>query len=522
MSKAKNMAKVSAKGLFNIFWGLAASSVVSALGVMIVAGLLEEAEYGLVAIALMGPNLIATFRDWGIDWATIKYTAQYREEKKLSNVKNVITAITIFELILGFSLSIFSFLISGFMATHIFDRPNIVPLIQIASFTIFADALMKSAQSTFTGYEKMEYHSITSITYAVLKSAFMVLLVLLGSGALGVTLGATTAYLIAGVIGVVFMYLVIYRKLKQDNSKLEILATLKTLLRYGLPLSVSEIFNSFLGQFYSILIAIYSTDLIVGNYQVALNFAFIINFFAMPIITVLLPAFSKIDSEKEQGTFGNVFQFSVKYSSLIVVPISFAIITLSQPGVSTLFGTKYAFTSMYLSLYVIPFIYTAFGYLTVENIIKSQGKTDVNMKLALTTSTIGLVLNLILIPTFGILGLLATNLVSCIPSLIIALWWVKKKFAATINWVASLKIVFASAFAATITYTTNSQLTLPSWITLIIGAAIFLATFLIVTPLIGAVNKADIRTFNELAKGFGPLSILFTIPLSFVERLTRK
>ena len=89
MSKAKSMAQVSAKGVFNIFWGLVVSSIISAVGVMLVAGILSEGEYGLVAIVLTGPNLIAIFRDWGVDWATIKYTAQYRAENKEENVKNV-------------------------------------------------------------------------------------------------------------------------------------------------------------------------------------------------------------------------------------------------------------------------------------------------------------------------------------------------------------------------------------------------------------------------------------------------
>ncbi len=57
MSKARSMANVSVKGIFNLFWGLAVSSIISAIGVMIVAGILSESEYGLVAIALMGPNL---------------------------------------------------------------------------------------------------------------------------------------------------------------------------------------------------------------------------------------------------------------------------------------------------------------------------------------------------------------------------------------------------------------------------------------------------------------------------------
>jgi len=521
VSKARSMAKVSAKGVFNIFWGLAASSIISAIGVMLVAGILSESEYGLVAIALMGPNLIAIFRDWGVDWATIKYTAQYRSENKEANVKNVLAAVIVFELILGFSLSIVSFFLSGFLA-NMLNRPGIVPLLQIASFTIFADALLKAAQAAFTGYEKMEYHSITSIVYSTLKTGFMLLLVILGLGAFGATIGATIAYLISGVISVILLYVAIYRNLqRQDESKLEIFATIKTLFRYGLPLSISAIISGFLAQFYNVLIAIYCTDLIIGNLQVALNFAFIVTFFVMPVITVLLPAFSKLDSQKERETLGNVFQFSVKYASLLIVPVAFAVIALSQPGVSTIFGEKYSYTPLYLALYVVTFIYTAFGYLSVENIIKSQGKTDVNMKLTLITSVIGLILNIVLIPKFGILGLLATNITSGIPSLIIALWWIKKNYNATIDWGSSAKILLASTLAAVITYVVTSQLSISNWISLTIGAVIFLATYLIATPLIGAINKKDVQNFKEMLKGLGPLAPLFTLPLSFIERLTR-
>jgi O-antigen/teichoic acid export membrane protein len=116
VSKAQNLAKISAKGVFNISWGIAVSSIISAVGVMLVAGILSESDYGLVAIALVGPNFIAIFRDWGIDWATIKYTAQYRSEDKQAKVKNVLATLILFEILLGFSLSITSFLLSGFLA----------------------------------------------------------------------------------------------------------------------------------------------------------------------------------------------------------------------------------------------------------------------------------------------------------------------------------------------------------------------------------------------------------------------
>jgi len=99
--KAAEMAKVSAKGGVNLFWGLAASTVISAVGVIVVARLLSPSEYGLVTVALMSPTLVTLFRDWGINSAAIKYTAQYRSENKTSKVKSLLAAGLFFELIPG-------------------------------------------------------------------------------------------------------------------------------------------------------------------------------------------------------------------------------------------------------------------------------------------------------------------------------------------------------------------------------------------------------------------------------------
>ena len=89
MSKSASLAKVSAKGGFNLFWGIAISSIISSLGIIIIARLLSPSDYGLYSIALIAPNLIKIFRDLGIDQSTIRYTAKYNQEKHQNNLKNI-------------------------------------------------------------------------------------------------------------------------------------------------------------------------------------------------------------------------------------------------------------------------------------------------------------------------------------------------------------------------------------------------------------------------------------------------
>jgi len=519
VSKAKNLGKVSAKGGFNLFWGIALSSVITALGIIIIGRDLSAEQMGIVSIALIAPNLIKTFRDLGVDQATIKYAAQYRAEDKLDKVKQVLAAEVLFEIFVGLVLFVCSFLLSGFFAS-IYDRPEIVVLIQIASIIIFAEALMKAAQSAFTGYEKMGLYSMMLVVQSGVKTGLMVVLVRLGYGAYGATVGDATSYLVAGVLGVMGLYFAVYRGLHRFSGPLQIISTLKSLFRYGIPVSIAWTINAFLTQFYSTLLAVYCSDLIMGNFSVALSFSVILTFFVVPLNTILFPAFSKINSQTEPELLKSVFRSSVKYATLIVAPATLAVMVLAQPAIFALFGDKYEFTPLYVALYASIYLYTAIGSLSAGNVINSQGRTEVNLKLTLVTAAMGLSLSVILIPLFGVLGLLATYLVAGIPSTLLALWWINKHYTASIDFGSSAKILGASAVTAVITFLVISQLQQASWINLIVGAVTFVAVFLFVAPLLRAINKTDIQYLKETINTLGTLAPILNIPFTILEKLT--
>ena len=120
---------------------------------------------------------------------------------------------------------------------------------------------------------------------------------------------------------------------------------------------------------------------IIGNYNVALNFVVLITFFATPVMTMLFPAFSKLDSQKDKETLKYVFQFSVKYATLVVVPVAAMVITLAQPAIGTIFQDKYVQAPLFLALLAVRYLYTAFGNLSMINLINGQGYTTFLLKL---------------------------------------------------------------------------------------------------------------------------------------------
>jgi O-antigen/teichoic acid export membrane protein len=532
LSKANGMAKTSAKGGFKLFLGVAISSILTALSVILVANFLTtENDWGILVTALIYPTLISLFKDWGIHQAMVKYLAQFRSENKTQSVRNVMVAGLVFELIMGILLTLFSFLMADFLATRLatenYPKAEIKTLIEVASLTIFADSFLKISQATFVGLERMEFHSLTLILRSGIRCFLAPFLVFLGYGFLGALQGQVIAQLAAGIIGLIIFF-AIFSKIprKEELSELDIKTILKTLLRFGLPLSVSAVGAGFLPQFYRDLLTQSLSDYsgVMANFDIAVNFTVVITFFTVPIATVLFPAFSKLSSKEDESTLRVVFRSSVKYGALLTIPVTLMIMVLSEPLVLAVYGTKYAEAPFLLTLYCIIFLYSGIGNLSLGNFLNGQGKTQITMRMALLTLAMGLIFGWTFIPRFGVIGLIIATSVAALPSILTGLWWIRKHFGATVDWKSSAKIFLASGIAAVVTYLLLSQINGNNRIEWLVeamtGGITFLVIYLIAAPLIRAVNKNDVRSLRGMLSGLGPFSYIFNIPLKIIEKLS--
>jgi O-antigen/teichoic acid export membrane protein len=521
MSKAAKMAKDSAKGSFHLLWGLVISTVISSVATIFVARLLGSDLYGLYGIALITPTLIGVFRDWGINSAMVRSTAQYLSEDRASEVRSILVSGIIFEVVLGIALSAVSFALSGYLAVEIFHRPEIASLIQLASISVLAGGLINAATAAFTGIEKMELNSLMLIVQSIIKTVVMIALVVLGFGTSGAVLGYTVAMIVAGLIGVALVWTQ-YRHLpKIGGFKLEIKAYIKSMLSYGAPLSVSSILSGFLGQFYAFLLPIfYVTDnMAIGNFGIASSFVVLIGFFATPITTMLFPAFSKLDAQKDKKTMQNVFQYSIKYAALLVIPVAALVMCLAKPAVSTLFGQTYDSAPLFLALLALTYFFPAFGSLSVSNFISSQGKTTFILYLTLLSVAIGLPLGYILILHFGVLGLIVTTLVTGIITTIIPLVWVRKNYGLRVDWNSSAKIVLSSSITAVLTYFFVLELGFSSLIRLIFGVVFFALVFVAATLLTKTLTKSDVESLSAMAGGLGVVGKIFCRILNIYQKI---
>jgi len=522
MQKALEIGKKSVTGSFQLSMGVAASTVIMAIGTIILARLMTPEDYGLYSVALIPSYMAVLFRDWGVNSAITKYTASLRAENKEEHTYEIVVAGILFEVATGLILSVILVFLSSFIASAIFQRPESSSLIAIASVTIFAGALLTAAQSSFVGFERMEMYSLANICQAIVKTIASPLLVLIGYSALGATLGYTISFSASALIGLAILYLTIIRRLKAKTpEKASVTQTLRKMLSYGVPLSISSIITGFLVQFYAFLMVIYCTDAMIGNYQAATQFATVLTFFTVPILTALFPAFSKINPKNESELLQTVFASSVKYTAIILVPATTATMVLSKPMISTLFGEKWTYAPFFLTLYVINNLFVIFGGLILGSLLAGLGETKTQMKLSLITLTFGMPSAFLLIPSMGIVGLILTSITAGIPSMFLGLYWIWKQYKAKVDIKSSTKILAASAIATATTYLMLNLIASADWIELASGGATFLATYLITAPLIGAIDTSDIKNLKTMFSSLRIISKLLNIPLNVMEKLTK-
>ncbi|MDQ1251999.1 MAG: hypothetical protein QG646_1114 [Euryarchaeota archaeon] len=518
-SKASDIAKISTKNGFHYLWGLVVSTVVSSLGVIVIARMLGADLYGLYSIAFMVPNLIMIFRDWGINFAIVKFSAQYRAEERKSEIKSIIISGVLFELLFGLVLMLVSITISDYVAVSMYNRPALAPLMQLASLSILTSGIISAATGVFTGFERMALNSVMIVCQAIIKTLAIIGLIFVGLSTSGAVMGAIMGSLFAGIVGAILIRLIYVELHKNSSNKLQIKKYLLEMLKYATPLSISLIITGFLLQYYSCLLPIYYSDNVaVANYSIAQNFVVLIGFFAVPITTVLFPAFSKLNAQKDKEALKNVFSLSVKYSSLIVIPIVFLVICLSQSAISILFGSTYSSAAFYLSLLALTYLFVAFGSLSSGNLINSQGNTKLTMKLTVLTALIGFPLGLVLIFQLGVIGLIISTLASNLPGIFISLFIIKKQYGFTIDCLSSIKILLSSTLSAILTYLAVSGISNPVF-SLLIGFSIFLFCLLPSLVLTKAISTTDIKTLQAMFEGLGRIQLITNKVFVIVEKL---
>jgi O-antigen/teichoic acid export membrane protein len=508
------LVKQSATGSLALFVGQVISTLILAVSTIIVSGAIGSVHYGEYAKVLVPISIAQLILDPGINTGMTRFVSKYLISDDDNQQSVTISTGLIFNLSIAACGSLILYVFASPIATFFLRQSDLDNLLKIASFTVIGQAMVSITNSIFIGYMKIKLQNISLIIYSVIKGVTSSALVLIGFGLPGAIIGHVVSYLISGTFALIVILVYLRRSVGLVWPSF---GKLRELLIFGVPLYVSGLIGGGLGQFTSSLMVVYVTTDQVGNYSAALTFTVLLSFMLSPIQTTLYPLFTKL--QVDNGYLKHAYDNAIKYSSIVGVAGAFALISVADSIITTIYGTKYPTASSYFGLYLLTNVAIGLGSSCQGSLLNSQGKTRITLFMNILSFITGAMLSIVLIPRYAIFGLIVSTIISSYPAIFYGNYYIKKHFGFTFNWRSSVKIYVSSIVALAASYGIQMIVHLYSLFELVLGGFVFLFVLLMMVKIMRVLNDDDYQFLGKISETTGPFSKSILKLLKFYQML---
>lgn len=511
-----HIAKQSARGSVTLFGGNLAATLISALTSVLVARFLGPAGFGAYSLALVAPGFIQIFSDLGTRPAVTRFVALHLSKGEGENARRYAQSSILFAVLTGAVLTVVSFLGSGWVASTLLQRPSLQPYIAIASVGVIGQSVLQVGLSVATGRNSMVRASLLNVSQAAFKLVTSISLIVIGLGVAGAVVGHATSYVFAGVIAAV-LYVTGARATSESLN--EAVADAKEMIRFGFQPFVGTVLVAVSSFYVSLLLAATAGNSVVGSYQAAANLIVPATLLASSTATALYPAFSRLHGL--EADTASAFRLSVKYVSYLIIPVLFLISATAPELMRIVYGGSYSGGAQYLALLPVAYTPIIIGMSVVPGFFNAVGRPRFVMY-ATGLGAVGLLVAaplLAITAGLGVVGLIYALFVSNLVAGVVGLFLIRKNRLGNIDSRPAVAVLVASGASLGVC------LLLPGLGPSLLGAGagfvlklvVFAAIYLVLAPLLGAIDEEDVDRIYESLREVAFLGTLLG-PFARVER----
>ena len=363
---------------------------------VLLARLLGASDYGLYTIALSVVAVASALSVFGLDAAMIRFVAiavARGDEARARGTAQVGIAIPAF---LSCLVATGVAIAAEPLAVSVIGEPDLAPVLRVGAVLVPAMVANSLLTATLQGVRHIGQAVVAEqFVQPVLRAAILVVFAVVG-----LTAELAVVATLVSTVGVgLLMAWYVHRSLTWTGSAAR---PTKEIVRFSLPVYFSNIVNTFGGNLQTLLLGGLSSVASAGVFAVANQLQLIGSLFHMAIVRSTMPAFAELHDAGERRRLEDLYQTTSKWTFSLNLP--FFLVSLGfAPALMLVFGPE--FTSGADALVVLAagtLVSSATG--TSGAMLDMTGHTA--MKLVNSTLSVGLaiVLNLALIPSYGVLG----------------------------------------------------------------------------------------------------------------------
>ena len=395
-----------AKGAGIFLFGTVFSLLIGLVTRVIVVRYLSKPDYGVLTLALTIFGIVQAVASFGIPLAMVRqfsyYSGKGDEERARATVKIALYLI----IALGLIWSVLLFLLSGFLAKT-FRMPDLSWVLRLISFSIPFALLNGYLVSLYQAFENARAKIIfNDFLLGFFRFLFVVLVILAGLSFFGVVL----AYVLAPVT--TFMLFFLYSL--KDLSKLRGIIHLKyvrELLFFSAPLALQSILGMIITWTDVLMLGYFLTAKDVAVYGAARPIANTLTTALVAANFLYLPLASQLFGRNKMEEIKRTYAVITKWITAVTLPVFLVTFLFSKAVIWVLYGARYLDASLILSILALTFfIHVACGPNGMTLVIFGENRF-VTLATAIA-AFINVILNVLLIPLFGVTGAAVATLIT--------------------------------------------------------------------------------------------------------------
>jgi len=391
---------------------------------LIVTRNLGASAWGIFALSFTVLQITSVIGKLGLDTALLRFIAQYNAQRKVKTAKYIYLKSIIVIVPLSLFLSVFLYYFSPLLAEKVFEKPHLAFYFKLMSFALLPFVLLSINSESLRAFKKIkEYTTLQNLLpFLCAFIFFSIFFYILHIKNIKVII---IAYILGIGISFFISFLLLNKEFSNENGEFE-QVSLRQILSISLPMFLSSSLFMVMSWTDTIMLGMWRTEEEVGIYNVAVRLSMITSFTLGAINSIAAPKFAEFWGKKDLEGLKKIAQQSTKLIFWTSAPILILYI-LFPKFFMDIFGKEFrGGASALVFLTIGQFVNASVG--SVGYILQMTGKQKIFQNVVLIGSIINIILNIILIPTFGetgaaIASAIAISFINIIPFFLIRYYY---------------------------------------------------------------------------------------------------
>ncbi len=391
---------IIAKGAGVIFVGSIVGTGLRYLFEIIVARNIGAELFGIFFIGLAILKISEIVSTFGLHRGVLRYTAIFWSEKDRERTKGAI----IFSLratgISGIILGILIILLSKYLALNIFHKIDLITVLRLFAIAVPLTALTSISVFATQGFKIMKYRVyVREICEPLIRIVVVIFVFLIGWK----LYGAIGAFIISLFTGSVLAFYYLRRVFPELTEKrTNTIFETHRLLSYSWPLLLAEFFSLIIIWINILMIGYFRTSQEVGIYSASHRTALFGQMILISFNAIFSPIIADLYNKKDMKKLEELFKVVTKWILMLSLPVCLLLVFYASE-ILNLFGKNFMQGALCLMiLAAAQLVNSIFG--TSGFMIMMSGRSKINLLNNVVVVILNIGLNIILIPSYGIVG----------------------------------------------------------------------------------------------------------------------